>query len=204
MPWPWSRKHDDSDPVPEGERVELYDLELDEVSFVDHGDNPGAKLVMYKRAGEDGQDAGGGENARLERMVDELIAEETGESSAQTTGKGSMQTMTKRADVLEEVERRAVEVRKQNDRLTPAQARVEIWMENEDLRRRYQELPPDVPVAASATPPVAKGAGALQKHAAAVAELRKSHPEMNDSQLRMKAWEQNPELAAEYQRAAFE
>jgi hypothetical protein len=222
MPWKWGKLWSDHEPEPaEGERFDLYDLEIDEVSFVDSGDNPGSKVVMFK--GRGGAGVEGVEGEKLDKHTAEAVAlqvlEDEGlEGLAKLWGMEyhepptpaareelMTRTMTKRADVLEEVERRAVEVRKQNDTLTPAQARVEIWLENEDLRRRYQELPPDVPVAASAPPPpVVKGAGALAKHAAAVAELRKSHPELSDSQARMRAWNDNPELAAEYQREAFE
>jgi hypothetical protein len=220
MPWPWKKHDDHSDPPPPGERYDLYDLEIDEVSFVTEGDNPGAKLVMYKGRGGAGDETVSG--ATLDKRTAEAIAEQVLEDEgleglAKLWGMEYHEppvspareeqmtlTMTKRADVLEEVERRAVELRKQDDdgdRLTPAQARVEIWLENEDLRRRYQELPPDVPVAASAPPPVVKGASVLQRHAAAVEELRKSHPELSETQARMKAWEQNPDLAREYQEA---
>lgn len=164
MPWPWRRsKHDDhrtTEDAESGERFDLYDLELTEVSIVDAGDNPGAHLLLTKQRDggsatpvQQGEAPDTGEQGAewltedaIQELIDEELAAGDGAGVGKTTDRReSMQHLQKRSDVAAEVGSRAralIEQRKAagDDELTIAQARMEIWLTNEALRERYSEL----------------------------------------------------------------
>lgn len=184
-------------------RFTLSDLQVDEVSFVSAGDNEGAHITMFKRDPE--ADEGG----LPAHVVDELIKAEADREDE--PGKGLMNTtvLTKSSDVLAEVFNRAEELRKADPTLTPTQARIEVWMENVDLREAYAQAAAErdaAIVAASATgtakaESVVKGGDVLKKHAGAAAELRKADPSLTVAEARTLAWRQDPDLYEEYRRA---
>ena len=81
---------------------------------------------------------------------------------------------------------------------SPAAARAKVWAERPDLREAHEQ-------AEEAPAPVfehtvEKGAPALAKRDAAVAELRKIYPHEPEAMLRVRALRENPEIYEEYRR----
>jgi hypothetical protein len=203
-------------------RQDLYDLELEEVSFVDMGDNPGAHILLYKRKADGQPDEqvaafSRGQYADPE-MVRALIDEVAGEGSSAgaETKRGLMTQFSKSDDVVARIAKIAEEkVANASGELTIAGARMEAWFENPELQERYQELRVaeaqqvadtmkrrSPGMMAAPTEEVAKRqAGPLAKHQAAVDELRKADPRMPLTEARRLAWEQNPGLYEEYRAA---
>lgn len=178
------------------------------MSFVDSGDNAEAHVVMYKAQAAEGDQQQAAEGDEwLTRLVHTIINEELAGivSGGTETRKVAMTaTMMKQEDVLAERERLAVAKVAGSDELTIASARMEVWLENEELRRRYYELQqtsPAAPVAMQQGEPVVKGADTIAKHEAAVSELRKAHPDRSPAALRTMAWDLHPELRDAYNRA---
>ena len=109
-------------------------------------------------------------------------------------------TVLKRGDVVAAATAEARELMKGRPGLSEAAARAEVWRRRPDLAALYAGgLPPEAPTAPKQAAP-APGSGALEKHAAAVAELRKARPHASEAELRALAWRQNPGLAEEYRR----
>lgn len=171
------------------QRYSLFDLGIDEVSFVSQGDNTGAHIVMHKNRGES-------EAEIEERIIKQAIAEVQAESEGSV-----IQTMNKRGDVVGEVQRRAEEVRKANPDMGMATARAKAWADNPDLASRYTELPAEAPP--EGAQPVQKGADVLEEVEREAVAIRKAEPSLSEAQARMRAWRLNPHLADRY-RAAFE
>lgn len=203
--------------MPEEERRwDLTDLTLDEVSVVgplpgqegNGADNPGARILLTKKAADEAHSRTGWDE-RLSQVVDELIREEKAGVGKADDQRRSMTTqLQKRSDVTREVGRLAHEKMQKAagaENLTVAQARMEVWMENPELQRLYQELEVETAAEMAAQAekhaPVKKGGDVLQKHRAAVAELRKSHPDKALSELKVMAWDRNPDLVSAYQDA---
>jgi hypothetical protein len=173
--------------------TDLFNIDWRETSFVPAGDNPPARLVMWKDEPLSDEE--------IEEIIDE-VATEKRRPGVTTKAFG------KAGDVLAERDRLAREKMAKQDGLTIAQARVEVWLENPGLQERYQQLriqeheafasaqePQVVPV-----PVVEKGAqpyAALHRVAkaelpelyrsnpsAAVAEISKSRPDLRDDYYR--------------------
>lgn len=164
--------------------TELVNIDWRETSFVPAGDNPPARIVMWK------QDP---------NLTDEEIAEvldDVERSNVVTT-----KTFTKASDVLAERDRLARQKMAKQDGLEIAQARVEVWLENPDLQEWYQELrirehealaaaqepPVVVPVVEKAAQPYAELHKAAREElpdlyrrspSAAVSEISKSRPDL--------------------------
>lgn len=202
-------------------RQDLYDLELEEVSFVDAGDNPGARVLLYKRRGAGAPDEQVAAFARGQyadpEMVRELIDEVAGEAGTATRKESMTTQFTKTADVVAAVHKQAEErvANAAAGELSISQARVEVWLENPALAERYQQLrvqeaaevadamkhQPGGMMAAPAESVQKAQATVLQKHQAAVDELRKLYPHESVVELRNRAWREHPELYEEYRRA---
>jgi len=75
--------------------------------------------------------------------------------------------------------------------------RAKIWAERPDLREAHEQAQEEPVVVHQ---PVEKGAPALAKRDAAVAELRKIYPHETEGQLRTRALQENPEIYEEYRR----
>ena len=118
-------------------------------------------------------------------------------------------TMSKQADVLAAHAGQVLELAKHHPDKGEAELRRMAWETRPDLQRRWNELPAEGRSAAAVAPgagaagapQVQKGADVLQKHAAAVAQLRTLHPEKPERELRKLAWESRPDLRREYNAA---
>lgn len=191
----------------------LYDIELDEVSLVDAGDNPEANVVFYKgRRLEHGSDewiavqtklalANDGETPLSEETSTHTTATERREhlGDGRTITSREVSTMTTRQEVVEAVEQEAAQVRQEEPDLSLSLAKMRAWERRPDLQKQYQELP--VETAPVVSPPVLKGSDAYGKIDAAAAELRKREPNLSPSAARTRVFEERPELAAEYNAA---
>ena len=142
-------------------------LEIDEVSLVKRGANPGARVALYKNA----------ERVRLETATNGLTKavayaairakavslRKDGETREQAIarylvtdeGRASLavchrapgpwikpaQPVKKAASCpsVQAVHEKAAELRKEDPTLTEHQARARVWMSNPELRRRYDE-----------------------------------------------------------------
>ncbi len=100
--------------------TELFDIDWRETSFVPAGDNPPARIVMWKN----------------EPLTDTEIEEILADVERST----ALPNMAKTQDALAERDRLARQKMAKQDGLTIAQARVEVWLENPDLQERYQQL----------------------------------------------------------------
>lgn len=192
----------------------LTNLKLDEVSLVDVGDNPGAVVVFAKNADDGaGDDDAGITEQEIDAIIEEVLAasitEELAEITAEegTTKRREQMTTTPvlktRGDVLAAATARARELMKQKpDELDDlAAARALVWREDRRLAELYEELPEAPP--AVEEPPVQKGAGVLALVDREVAELRKMHPAMPESEARTKVWKMRPDLADQYEAAVM-
>lgn len=205
------------------EREDLYDLEIDEVSFVDRGDNEGARVLLWKRrhdaverrAAELLESSGVRPSPTVSAAALQEMARHVAKQSLISETNGGLmttQTMNKAADVVAAVQKQAEERMLERPELTPAGARVEVWYENPDLRERYERLRiEEAQVMTEAvkhqgggmmlapTEEVAKAqATVLQKHQAAAQEIRKANPRISQAEARKLAWEIHPALRAEY------
>jgi hypothetical protein len=107
--------------------TELFNIDWRETSFVGRGDNPPARIVLWKQE----PDLTDGE---IEEILDEV---ERGSSEAMTT------KLRKEGDVLAERDRLAREKMVKQEGLTISQARMEVWMENPALREAYRQAERD-------------------------------------------------------------
>ena len=172
------------------QRYSLFDLKIDECSFVDSGDNTEAHITLFKR------DQTTNDDPLPESVVAELIKAEA-DRDERDPGKVRMDTLTKKSDVAAEVNRLAEEKMKADPQLTPVTARYEVWMENSALREAQMQAAADrdaAIVAAAATggevaeKTVAKGADVAKEVDQAAAELRKNDPSLSVAEARMLAW----------------
>lgn len=146
--------------------------------------------------------------AKCKSMRDriEKRLEEAGELPARptTTKKGkAMPTTPKfanKGEVLEEANRLARELMKEDPNLTLAQARSKVWEQNPELARQHKELP-KAPAAKSSVP-LRKGQSVVDRATREAREIQKNNPGMSEAAARARVWEQNPDLAAEYARAS--
>lgn len=144
---------------------------------------------------------------RITRNTDQFIAALqaavqtvfTGESSTDPIEKGRPGIMSKRSDVVVEATRIAEENFSKGEAGSMAAVRAQVWRENPDLARRYHELP--VETLEAPAPPVFKGAGAVAAIDIVAAEIRKSHPEISESQARVQAWRTRPDLRSAHNEA---
>ena len=159
------------------EITELFNIDWRETSFVPRGDNPEARIVMWK------DDPG---------LTDEEVAEVLEEVDVSETMKRANALALRK--ILDEPERFG-EIADDDARL--AAARSEVWAERPDLGSRDEAL---TPVVRSGDAPVEKGAPALAKRDAMVAELRKLYPEKSRAKLCVMALEEDPSIYEEYRR----
>lgn len=165
-------------------KTELYDIDWRETSFVPAGDNPPARIVMWKSEP-------GITDVEIEEILKEVAPDE---ATAPTRKEGPVPTMTKQS-VEAEVQRRAGELMKVRPELTPVSARLEIWAE---LRDRYEEAPDGEPVPVEASAPVAKAAEPYSRIDAAAKEALPDLYRRSPSMARTEVAKIRPDLQADY------
>lgn len=203
-------------------QYDLYDLQIEEVSSVDEGDNPGAQVVLFKRAGDVDQaaapeiseeGAAALSDEEIERIVSEVIEEEVRTSRSSTTTYGadgstrtdttthreermSVTTMSKRSDVMAVATAEARELQKTRPELSLPAARAEIWKKRPDLANRFNELPFESPPATQAAP-VLKGGPAYQEATREAEDLMQRYPDRHKSvtSARLEIYKIRPDLA---------
>ncbi len=175
--------------------TELFDIDWRETSFVPAGDNPPAKIVMWKN------DPG---------LTDEEIEEVLQEAETERRAEMPTAKLTKQSDaeaaatalakkLIEDEPGRFAKIVDPSAQLVAARA--VIWAENPDLREAREMLPPDpVELRYEAPASLEKGAPALTKRDAAVRELRKIYPHESEASLRVRALRENPSIYEEYRR----
>lgn len=130
-------------------REDLYDLQLEEVSVVDAGDNPGAHITLFKRANDTPPETSDGDGW-LESLVSDIIAEEQGEPPATattTTTKGKMTTSptTKESttrpvsEIMAEADRERAELKRLHPDRPEAALRQLVWETRPELREEARE-----------------------------------------------------------------
>ncbi len=183
--------------------VDLEAITVEEISVVPKGDNRGAKILMLKTAPGGTVDGDLSDEAvdRIvaETLVEEILAQTTrtatyADGTTRTDTTTREERMTTRSDVAKVAKQRAAELRKQDPRLTEAQAMSRAWGD-EDLATRWEELPAGE---AQATAPVRKGGSTVAKVEAAAVEIRKADPSLTMAQARARAWEDDA-LGDEYE-----
>lgn len=178
-------------------RYTLFDLGIEEVSFVPKGDNPGAMLLLHKsRPPEDDVN----DAPISDEVIAKLIREEGGIPVVNSEREAVMtQTMMKRGDVIAAATAKAEDIRKAEPGLSVEAARARVWADNPDLAARYTELPADPTDKGAET--IQKGADALAKVSTAAADLRRRDPSLTMAKARIQVWDTHPELADEYRAA---
>ena len=165
-------------------KTELVNIDWRETSFVPAGDNEPARIVMWKNEPE---------------LTDEEIHAILAETATEKGRQEVTTTLTKKDDVQAVVTRLAKE---RYPNVPEAAGRARIWAERPDLREAHEASPaPQTPAVDHETPAsLEKGAPALAKRDAAVAELRKVYPDKSRAELRVMALQENPEIYDEYRR----
>jgi hypothetical protein len=176
--------------------VELVNIDWRETSFVPAGDNPPARLVMWKNDP-------GLTDEEIEEVLDDVANE-------QRRSEVTTKTFGKAGDVLAERDRLAREkmAKQAQPGLTIAQARVEVWLENPDLQERYQQLRIQEHEALAAQAPEVVTVPVLEKAAQPYAELHRiakaELPELyrrSPSAAVAEISKSRPDLTASYTRA---
>ena len=163
--------------------TELFDIDWRETSFVPAGDNPPARIVLWKNDP-------GLTDAEVEEILEEVSAEQT----PQRKGVPVTTTMTK-LSIEAEVQKRAEELMKARPELTRVSARLEIWME---LKDAYQEADEGEAVEVEASAPVLKAADPFAKLDAAAREELPEIYRRSPSMARVELSKLRPDLAAAY------
>jgi hypothetical protein len=185
----WPRRSQEEE---EHTLTELLNIDWRETSFVSRGDNPPARIVLWKQEP-------GLTDEEIEEILDEM------EEGTVTT-----KTFTKRSDVVAEANRRAEELRKQDPeqygRYSLDALRSQIYATDEALREALYALAPEEP--AVVHEPVMKGADILAEHAREAEKLM-SDPRVMEvpehqrmAKARQLAWDQR-DLRDRYQRAVL-
>ena len=164
--------------------TELYDITWTETSFCPLGDNPPARIVMWKR-----------DPGLTDEEIEVVLRDVEAERSTTVT------TMTKRSDVETEATRRAQELQKRDPETYGGKSlwavRSAVYAQDPDLREKHEALPPEpVPVATSA--PVHKAAAPFSKIDAAAREVLPDLYRRSPSMARSEVAKLRPDLQAAY------
>jgi hypothetical protein len=129
----------------------ISDPEFDEVSVVDKGDNPPAKIVLFKRATEPTDE----ELDEVAKAAVDQVEEELAKSSTQTTeddflvGEAKALLTKRNATATEAIDKMAEEIAKADPNLTPQEAYWKALQSEEGsaIRKARRELPYEPPKA---------------------------------------------------------
>src|SRR5215217_5261588 len=116
----------------------ISDAEIDEISVVDRGDNPGAEIVFWKSAGGRPSEPSLGEPGPSDAEIDGIC-----KAAVDYVTREEISKMDTRTSATREMEAMAERIQAEDPSLTPAEAFAKAMKSSHgrDIRKRYEELP---------------------------------------------------------------